>query len=192
MLQKQKIATKIVVLILIIVGLTAVELFLLSYSLKEYHSVVKIGLVFIQSWLIILCGFFIFNTFKQLRLPPKYYKIRKIENEKFYDNLFVSSFQLILVKSFFRHLNKRVYLKGRKKEYIETFYKETKQSETSHLFSLVITLFIQGLYLYYGEFLLFVYLTVFSVLFNLYPALLQRKNRMVFELKYPKFQDSNS
>lgn len=167
--------------------ISIVEIYLFRFSLRESDNIVKISISFIQIWVIILYGFFIFNIFKNLRLPRSYYRIRKIETKRFYDLLLVPAFQFILVNSFFKYLNPRVYVKGRKKDYIITYHKETKQSETSHLLTITLTLFIQGLYLYNGEILLFISLTIFTLIFNLYPILLQRKNRMLLEAKFSKY-----
>lgn len=118
-------------------------------------------------------------------MPAKFYTQRKYETEKYFKFIGVNIFRLLLINSIFRHLNKRVYLKGRPKEYINTYLEETKQSETSHIISGIFPLSLQLLYLKYGFIEHFMWLTIFNVLLNLYPFLLQRMNRFNLIKKNP-------
>ena len=58
---------------------------------------------------------------------------------------------------------------------------ETKQSETSHFISLVITIGIQILLSIDNRFYDFWILLFFNMIFNFYPILLQRMNRFKIE-----------
>ncbi len=80
-----------------------------------------------------------------------------------------------------RHINPRVYLKGRKRDYIKILYEETKQSETAHIISLIVTVPIQVNYLVSDKIFCFLTLSLFSIFFNVYPILLQRMNRFLLE-----------
>ncbi len=80
-----------------------------------------------------------------------------------------------------RHINPRVYLKGRKRDYIKILYEETKQSETAHIISLIVTVPIQFNYLVSDKMFCFLTLSLFSIFFNIYPILLQRMNRFLLE-----------
>tara|TARA_Y100000385_G_C12711634_1_gene474837 strand:+ start:205 stop:483 length:279 start_codon:yes stop_codon:yes gene_type:complete len=82
-------------------------------------------------------------------------------------------------------LNKRVYLKGKPSSYLRVFIEETKQSETSHVISIIFTLSIQLLYLKYDFWVHFYSLSTFTIIFNVYPLLLQRMNRNRVIDKYP-------
>lgn len=171
---KQKIGLlSILYLLIAVIGYSIVEV---SLSLTNTYYLIVLN--FTQSWNIILVGFLFFQAFKHFRLPRKYYSKKKLDSSLIYKILGVPLFRLILINSFFRHLNKRVYLKGKSKDYVQVFIEETKQSETSHLISMICTLAIQLHYLKHDDSLYnFLFLTVFSVTFNLYPMLLQRMNR---------------
>lgn len=162
------------------------EYALYHYSLSVENHWLEILLSFIQCWWLILVGFLFFQTFKYFRLPEFVYRKKVFETELYFKLLGLDLFRYMLVNSFFRRLNPRVYLKGRGKEYIKVFTEETKQSETSHLFSGVVTLVPQIGFLLNQELFLFWSLTLWTVLFNLYPMFLQRKNRFNTKQRYPE------
>lgn len=184
MLQKNSFGVKLITLIVIFSCIFFIEINIYKVSINDNSSLMSIVLQFVQVWVIILFGYFFFKIFKYFRLPKVYYKLKKFETENYFKNLGVERFRHILVHSFFKHLNQRVYLKGRGGEYVKVFYEETKRSETSHLFTLIITIFVQFQYLLNGKYLDFICLSIFSILFNLYPIFLQRKSRFVAESKY--------
>ena len=167
-----------------LVYLLAVYFYHLSLSNDVWWWVLVFN--FLQAWNLILTGFLFFQTFKYQRLPSAYYDKRSFETDRFFIFLGVPAFRYVLVNSFFKRLNKRVYLRGRSKDYIKVFSEETKQSETSHLISLLITLIVQYFYFVNKEWDHLIALSVFSILFNVYPMLLQRKNRFSVEAKFLK------
>ena len=184
MLQHFNLFTKLSILISIYFGIGLVAYFLYEFTLCNNNLFIALVVDFIQCWNFILVGFFFFQTFKYARLPGAFYKKRKIETETWFNILGVHFFRWILVNSFFRKLNKRVYLKGKSKEYFKIFIEETKQSETSHLLSFLATLIVQWGFICQRQLDDFLYLTTFSILFNIYPMLLQRKNRFSIQKKY--------
>ena len=175
-----------VVLLIIFYGIIfTISFYLFKYSLGVNDSFQIILINFIQTWDLMLVGFLFFQAFKYVRMPSKFYIKKNYESKNYFKYLGVNIFRLFLINSFFRHLNKRVYLKGRPKEYIHTYLEETKQSETSHIISGIFTLSLQLLYLKYGFIEHFMWLTIFNVLLNLYPFLLQRMNRFTLIKKNP-------
>lgn len=169
------------------------EWFLYHYSLSVESVSLQIVLTFIQCWWLILVGFLFFQIFKYFRLPKFFYRQRFYETDLLFKVLGLNLFRFILINSFFKLLNPRVYLKGRGKKYFRTFHAETEQSETSHLFSMLATLVPQIYFLIEFEYVLFWSLTLWSILFNLYPMMLQRKNRFIMEEKNPElFRDNNT
>src|SRR5690606_21545123 len=104
----------------------------------------------------------------------------------FYERIGIVFFQYCLVNSFFKYMNPRVYLKQRGRHYLEQFYYETKQSETSHIISGSVTLFVQGLLVYWNEWTAAISLTIFTIIFNLYPFFLQRYNRLKLNKLFDK------
>ena len=111
---------------------------LFKYSLEFNNSAIVALINFLQTWNLMLVGFLFFQAFKYVRMPSKFYKKKKYETEKYFKFLGVNIFRLILINSFFRHLNNRVYLKGRPKEYLLKLIEETKQYETSYIISCIL------------------------------------------------------
>jgi hypothetical protein len=142
-------------------------------------------MTFLQCWNLMLVGFLFFQTFKYFRLPSIFYQKMSFETPSYFKWMGVNLFREVLVNSFFRRLNNRVYLKDRGDKYFKIFHEETKQSETSHLFSMLTTLIPQLLYLEQGMISHCIWLSIWSVIFNMYPMLLQRKNRFKMERKHP-------
>ena len=169
----------------------SISFYLFKFSLEAINSWEIILLNFLQVWDLMLVGFLFFQTFKYVRMPANFYLQKKHESKNYFKYLGVNLFRLLLINSFFRHLNKRVYLKGKPKEYLITFIEETKQSETSHIISGIFPLSIQLLYLKYGLIEHFIWLSIFNLILNLYPLLLQRMNRFSMLLKYPNLTNRN-
>jgi len=182
---------KVITLCLLYAIVFSISFYLFKFSLQAIKSWEIILFNFLQVWDLMLVGFLFFQTFKYVRMPNNFYLQRKYETKKYFKYLGVNIFRLLLINSFFRHLNKRVYLKGRAKEYIFTFIEETKQSETSHIISGIFPLSIQLLYLKYGLIEHFIWLSIFNIIFNLYPFLLQRMNRFNMLVKYPNLTKKN-
>ena len=186
---------KITVLLSLYIVVFFIEFWLFTFTLEQSnHSIVSVALMtFLQCWNLMLVGFLFFQTFKYVRLPNGFYKKLPFETSAYFKFMGVDFFREVLVNSFFRRLNNRVYLKDRGEEYYKIFHEETRQSETSHWFSLIATLIPQILYLGQGFEFHFYWLSLWSVMFNIYPMLLQRKNRFIMEKKYPHlFGDSNA
>lgn len=167
-------------LVLLLVYGTIAFLTYVFVSLCIYSSnpLIEILLAFALVWNLMLVGFFFYQTYKRVYLPKSYYSQKRFESRLFYERLGISFFQYCLVNSFFRHLNPRVYLKEKGRHYLELYYLETKQSETSHIISGFVTLGVQMWLFYNTEYVAAVALTVFTIIFNLYPYFLQRYNRL--------------
>ena len=148
---------------------------------------VQVAFLFILTWSLILGAFLFYQTFKYFRLPQLYYHQLPFENTAFFARMGVQHFRKILINSFFRHLNPRVYIRERSRAEYLRFIEETKQSETSHLLSGFATCIFQLLFLYQADLFPFWVLGSFNLIFNLYPMLLQRSNRFQFLVKLDKF-----
>jgi len=98
-----------------------------------------------------------------------------------YKLLGVELYRRLLIKSPFRKLNQRVYLRGRK-EYVTIFHEETKRSETSHLIGLLIGLVFTGYFCYVNNKTQANLSIFFNLVMNVYPILLQRYNRIKIPL----------
>ncbi len=190
MFLKYKISVKIILLSLLFYIVYLLSFFFYQLALNETSNFLGFILGMVQCWVHILFGFFIFQTFKNIRIPARFYVQRNFETERFFRNFGVLKYQYFLVHSFLRYANPRVYLKGRKRDYLKIFHEETKQSETSHLFSMIPTFFVQFLFLYQAAYTQFIYLTLATLLFNVYPMLLQRKNRFLIESRFKRLFES--
>lgn len=181
MLNNLKTTYKILILIIAYALLS-----LISYKLILYKTtglIDSIGLSFVLSWVMVLYGFVFFQLFKYFRLSDYVYRKKKVESKLWFRLLGIDLFQFLLVHSFFRYLNPRVYVKGRK-NYIKVYHEETKQAETSHILSTIATLIASYLLFEKGEYYSIIFLNYFSLLFNIYPILLQRKNRFILESRF--------
>lgn len=191
MFYKLNLYQKIIALCLLYTIVFSISFYLFKYSMETITSREIILFNFLQVWDLMLVGFLFFQTFKYVRMPKSFYLRRKYETKKYFKYLGVNLFRLLLINSFFRHLNNRVYLKGKAKNYLLTFIEETKQSETSHIISGIFPLSIQLLYLKYGLIEHFIWLSIFNIILNLYPLLLQRMNRFNMFTKYPNLTEKN-
>ncbi len=176
---------KLLVLILMYAIVALLEWWFYNLSLTSSNIIIVISLTFIQCWNLILVGFLFFQTFKHVTFPAIFYQKLNFETPLYFKILGLNTYQFVLINSFFRHLNKRVYLKGKSRTYIKTYHAETKQSETSHWLSMFPTFVVQFLFLYHGAWSYFIWLTIWSIIFNVYPILLQRKNRFIIEKRFP-------
>lgn len=186
MFQNQPFGIKLIITILSFFLAGIVGWFVYSTFIASEAILVGIAMLFILTWLIIFCAFIFFQCFKYFRFPTGYYLKRRIESERFFLVLGVNLFRVILINSFFRLLNPRVYIKGEGREKFLRFIEETKQSETSHVFAFIGTILLQSLLFVQGYNWSSIALLFFNVLFNVYPILLQRMNRFAIEKRINK------
>ncbi len=175
---------KFILIVIIYTIIALIEWSLHSLSLNCKTSIVFVLITLLECCLLMLSGFFYFQTFKYHRLWRSYYHKTHYESPHFYKYIGVPIFQFILINSFMRYVNPRVYLKGRNREYVKIFHEETKQSETAHILSLFVTFPVQLDYFVWGKMICFWSLTAFSIFFNIYPILLQRMNRFILEDRF--------
>ena len=172
---------KIMIVLFAFIVSSVISFFLYKRLIVETNVFFGTVISFCITWAIIFFAFMIFQTFKYFRFPRNYYTKGKIETEMFFKIIGVPIFRKLLINSFFKYLNRRIYLKGKKGDRFIKFIEETKQSETSHFISLVLTFGIKVLLILNDRFYDFWMLLLFNVLFNLYPILLQRRNRFLIE-----------
>ena len=147
----------------------------------KMHWAIQFILSFILYFGTMAFGFFYFQAFPAHRIWLNYYTPKSFESMGLYKLLGVELYRRILIKSPFRKLNQRVYLRGRK-EYVTIFHEETKRSETSHLIGFLIGLFFT-VYFFYVYNKTQGYLSIFfNLVMNVYPILLQRYNRIKIPL----------
>jgi hypothetical protein len=183
MFKKETLPIKIILVILsLILSLTLIVLFF-KWSLITHEGFIFLW-TFLLSWTLIGVCFMYFQTFKYTRLHASWYRRRDFESERLYTLLLVPVARRVITKSFIRHLNPRIYLKDRNREKIRLIHEETRQSETSHLISGLLTLIIQVFYLSSGNVLAFCILAVWNILFNAFPVLVQRMNRFEIENRF--------
>lgn len=140
-------------------------------------------LVFLQfgiTWTIILFGYIFYKIFKEdkIRLPSDYYRKKEVENPRIYNLLGVPRFRYLLTHTFFKYANQRIYMKGRGRAYLKEIWDETRQSETSHIFTGFLTFLLIFIYLIQSSWVNAFILLIFNFIFNIYPVLLQRHTRI--------------
>ncbi len=115
-------------------------------------------------------------------LPKLYYEVRNPEFLNFiYDIMGVRYFRVMLMIAFWgRKKNRLKYFDGTKKG-LENFIFQTKQSEFGHLSAFVSIIIISVVLLFHEYYQLVVFLTIFNVIGNFYPIILQRKHRIRIE-----------
>jgi len=185
MLYRYNFIQKLIILIIFYSIIFIIAFFIYKFSIETKNRFLIVFLNFIQTWDLMLTGFLFFQAFKYVRMPKKFYLKKAHESNNFFKYLGVNIFRIFLINSFFKHLNNRVYFKGRSKEYIFTYIEETKQSETSHVISGIFVLFIQLIYLKDGLIEHFFWLTIFNIILNIYPYLMQRMNRFYMVQRFP-------
>ncbi|MEN9699528.1 MAG: hypothetical protein RLZZ301_726 [Bacteroidota bacterium] len=167
------------------IGLSlALAYFFYERTLSSTSALSQAGFSFCLTWSFILGAFLLFQTFKYVRFPAAYYRKLRFETPTYFRLLGLDVFRYVLVHSFFKRLNQRVYLRNKEPEEIQRFIEETKQSETSHQLSFWPTLGLQWALFEQHLFAASAFLCAWNLLFNLYPILLQRKNRFSFEDRF--------
>ncbi|MDB9882303.1 hypothetical protein OAD66_04125 [Bacteroidia bacterium] len=166
-------------------------LFLMYSSSFDISNALILLFDLVLSLDLLLFPFFFFQAFKKYRMPKDHYNKRKFETPKYFKLLLVPAYQMVLINSFVRYFNPRVYMKGKDRSYLSTYYEETRIAETSHILAFVPTFILQVTYLLQGEYLHFLFLGLFNILFNIYPILLQRQNRFLIERRFPNLLGIN-
>jgi hypothetical protein len=172
---------KFLIVLLVFTGTLIFSVY--TIKLIDLQSVLlqHVLILFLITWSHIFCAFIFFQIYKYFRFHHGFYLKRRFESEKYFTALGVPTFRVLLINSFFKHLNRRVCLKGKGEDRFLKFIEETKQSETSHFISFVGTMIFQFVLLCEGAFVLHSFLLIFNLLFNVYPILLQRMNRFSVE-----------
>ncbi len=111
-------------------------------------------------------------------LPDAWFRFREVESVRLYRQLGVGLFRTFLLKSPFRSLNTQIHLNTRKREALRELDTHMRNSEANHVIAFVITLLATLAYGYFNDGRFFFWLSVFNVLGNVYPVLLQRYNRI--------------
>ena len=181
MLHEKRISIKLLILFSACSLTGILKYYLLVFTFSENNLLIGAGYLFVILWIHIFWGFMFFQLFKYFRFPKNYYEKRKFETPQYFNMLGVKRFRKVIINSFFKYLNQRVYLKGRTRGYVKVFIQETMQSETSHVFAFSLSFMIVLALLFTSRFGLAIVLLIMDVIFNLYPVLLQRMNR--FEIK---------
>lgn len=187
MFQRCPLLIKIIVLCCCNSFVVSIAIWIFKECETQLYWPVKLAFLFLLTWSFIFASFILFQTFKNFRFPAFFYQQINFETTQFHRILGVKIFRWILVHSFFRYLNPRIYFKSKDKAEFIRIINETQQSETSHLLSGLPTLFFQVLFLLRTDYISFCMLGCLNIIFNVYPILLQRMNRFTFTRILNKF-----
>lgn len=114
----------------------------------------------------------------KISLPEKIYKIHEFEKSgKFYQLTGVRAFKTILAKYPFPTFTGKFELKGYSMESVGRLEKQLIYSETIHFLAFITTFIVILPFGYFRDYRFYYYMTLFNIIVNLYPALVQRYNR---------------
>lgn len=115
-------------------------------------------------------------------MPNSYYKIKKPEFLKLlYKLLGINYFRVFLLLIFWsRKKNRQKYFDGTRRG-LNNFIFQTKQSEFGHLGAFIMILLSSIILLAHRYFYLILIVTIFNIVGNIYPIVLQRFHRMRIE-----------
>jgi hypothetical protein len=112
-----------------------------------------------------------------LHLPAGYYPLRHFEQgTSLYERLGIRWFQTLMRTPVFGILNLDIPRRFRKRDFVG-LEREMRFAETSHVFAFLLVLGVLVFALAQGWWDAVVYLTVWNLLVNVYPVMLQRYNR---------------
>ncbi len=102
------------------------------------------------------------------------------ENSNFYTLIGITPFTWVIKNTFFRHLNQKIKISNRLDiDKANHLLDEITISEICHLIGFIIVIVVQIIILKAFKFnSLFVFLLILNILLNLYPILLQEKNKL--------------
>jgi hypothetical protein len=132
-------------------------------------------------WLNFFC--FAIGFFIRLIIPAKItnyiVRLRRFENEVINTRLGVREYKKQLIASWFGKLNKNIFIKGNKREGLDTLPQFMCIAELTHAWGLILSLAIAiGCCYWAGNWSLFLSITLLNIPINVYPVLLQRYNRL--------------
>ena len=127
-----------------------------------------------------------------LRLSKNYFKILSFEySSKFYKSIGVYRFKKILQKYPIPFSTRKIILVGKNISSIEDLNKQMKDAEEIHVFAFIINILVAILFGFLRDTRFFIWLTIFNIIMNLYPILVQRFNRnrirIIVEKYYSKW-----
>jgi hypothetical protein len=138
------------------------------------------GIIFDAFWinfLTVLYFLLIHLTYK-ISLPDKYYQLCKFEKSGILFRIIgVRYFKLLLVKNPFPVFTRRVVLKGHSEADLLKVEREMREIETVHFLALVSTFLIVIPFGWLRDTRFFYLITIFNIIENFYPILVQRYNR---------------
>ncbi|MEH1007279.1 hypothetical protein VDP25_05995 [Winogradskyella sp. ECml5-4] len=127
------------------------------------------------SWTI---GLIVNNAIKNTTFYSKLSDFQFIRSATIYNSLGLSVFAWIIKNSFFKIFNQNIKLKKRaSREDLKQIRNEMVYAEIGHIIGFIFILIIIGLQIGYKAYTFALILFVFNVIFNLYPSLLQQKNK---------------
>ena len=131
-----------------------------------------------MSWIAIMGQFVTFPS-----LPSTYYDIKSFEKSgRVYEQLGVSLFKKIVRRGPFTVFSPTLRFPAEKSIFaLRVLEGEMRKAETSHLAIFFMILFLVGYALFKGWLDAVAWLLLFNILFNGYPVLLQRYNRLKIE-----------
>lgn len=152
---------------------------LLVYFLnKDNNSHLWISIVSVWISGIVMSYLYYMSKIVVFSFNEHYLRIRKFEySGRFYKIAGLKIFKIILLHSPFKFLNVNIHFKKKSKTELSLVRKEMEKVETGHIIAFIITLIITFVLAFLRSPKFIVWMTLFNIVFNVYPVFLQRFNR---------------
>lgn len=165
------------ILSLTLISGIALALLVWTFVSFEFHSPIFAFLInwLVMSWVALMGQFVTIPLF-----PSSYYKIKPFElSGQIYEKLGVALFKKIVRRGPFTVFSPTLRFPAeRTVSALKALENEMRKAETSHLVIFFMILLLVGYALFKGWFGAVAWLLLFNILFNGYPVLLQRYNRL--------------
>jgi hypothetical protein len=158
--------------------ISAAALALITWTINSFEFRSPL-FAFLVNWLVLSWVALIGQISNLHLLPREYYEIKKFERSgKIYERLGIVWFKKIVRRGPFSILSPKLKLPREKTPAsLKSLENEMQKIETSHVFIFILVLPLAGYALSMHWYDAAAWLTLFNILFNGYPVLLQRYNR---------------
>jgi len=160
--------------------LTIGYLLLLQLYLSNEFNRHIIGIISDSFWLTGVSTLFVILLLQKtgIRLSDNYFRIKKFERSyKLYKTIGMYYFKKIIQKYPLPNATLKIELNGRSKSDILDLEDRMREAEQIHVFGLLLILVISILFAFTRDKKFLLWFTIFNIIMNLYPILLQRYNR---------------
>jgi hypothetical protein len=139
-----------------------------------------LGIISDSFWLTVVSTLFIIFLLQKtdLKFSKVYFQIRKLEySSKLYRVIGVTFFKKILQRFYLPKVTLKISLRDRSKSEISHIENQMEQAEQIHVLGFILIVIVSIIFSILRDVSFILWFTIFNILMNLYPVLLQRYNR---------------